>query len=171
MKYVTPKFRPSTLCRIPYFEFMRLPGEGSKYYFLLIKKMSDISGEPFCKMYAPAYLRYFTNRKKVSYIASVARKTVRYVLMNLVIAASLTFGIEFADISGDISEVQFDTLRFFRVIGDIEIPEGKTVYMPGGTVLLFESEKAMFIRGGCHFDGTPDRKIIVSFLQGMGKAL
>lgn len=92
---------------------MRLPGEGSKYYFLLIKKMSDISG--------------------------------------------------------DISEVQFDTLRFFRVIGDIEIPEGKTVYMPGGTVLLFESEKAMFIRGGCHFDGTPDRKIIISFLQGMGK--
>lgn len=113
-------------------------------------------------MYAPAYLQYFTNRKKVSNIGSRVRKAGLCVLINLVISASLTFGIEFTDISGDISEVQFDTLRYFRVIGDVEIPAGKTVRIPAGTVILFEDEKTMQINGGCSFEGNPHRKVILS---------
>lgn len=88
---------------------------------------------------------------------------------------SVVYGIVFActgnatppvKLTGDISTIIFDTMQnYYRVDGDIEIPSGKNVLIPAGTVLLFNFDVVFRINGSCTIDGTTNKPVVLSSLN------
>jgi len=82
------------------------------------------------------------------------------------ILSSISGDAVIKEISGDISSVMFDTLqKTYFVTDDIEVPKGKKVLIPAGTVLLFNLSTSFRINGSCTFDGTENAPVILSSIR------
>jgi hypothetical protein len=67
------------------------------------------------------------------------------------------------DISGDISGLKFSTAqKMYRVVKDIEVPQGKHARLPAGIILLFNRNTSFQINGSCTIEGSEDAPVFLT---------
>jgi len=77
-----------------------------------------------------------------------------------------SYGSEFRRISGDITSVEFDAVqKYYIAESDIEIPEGKTVVIPGGVVICFRPGTTFRINGQCTINGSETSRAVLTSMN------
>jgi PEGA domain len=91
---------------------------------------------------------------------------MRAAVVGLIVVFSCLCAYAETVVSGDISKITFDTIgNPFIVDTGAEIPQGKTVVIPEGCVLLFKEFAGLTVKGSIAINGTEAHPVVLSSIH------